>query len=167
MSKKVFFSGSKAEIDGATGYLLQPGWVEIPDAEHAEDLVARRPDCNTKEPVAGRVAEELRAAASGAHATPDLPDIDPAKLGEAAQLAGLRTDGPTLEQWMARGYTARGYPPRGYAAVPSPALDKLRGETTTQPQQQEPPTPPPTAPKPEPKPESRAPKAGRSHHKAK
>ncbi len=31
----------------------------------------------------------------------------------------LRTDGPTLEEYIAAGYTAEGYPPAGYAAVAS------------------------------------------------
>lgn len=29
---------------------------------------------------------------------------------------GLRTDGPTLAEWKARGYKAEGYPPHGYAS---------------------------------------------------
>lgn len=28
---------------------------------------------------------------------------------------GLRTDGPTLKQWVAAGYRAENYPPQGYA----------------------------------------------------
>lgn len=34
----------------------------------------------------------------------------------------LRTDGPTLEQWLQAGYTADKYPPEGYAELDSPAL---------------------------------------------
>lgn len=33
---------------------------------------------------------------------------------------GLRTDGPTLAQWLKAGYTAKGYPPQGYAATTTP-----------------------------------------------
>jgi len=32
----------------------------------------------------------------------------------------LRTDGPTLSQWIEAGYSADTYPPEGYAAVPEP-----------------------------------------------
>ena len=31
----------------------------------------------------------------------------------------LRTDGPTLEEWIASGYSKEAYPPAGYAPVPS------------------------------------------------
>lgn len=37
-----------------------------------------------------------------------------------------RKDGPTLEEYVAAGYTAGGYPPHGYEAKPSPGLDAFR-----------------------------------------
>ena len=36
---------------------------------------------------------------------------------------GLLLGGPTLEEFVERGYLAEHYPPQGYAAVPSPGLD--------------------------------------------
>lgn len=38
----------------------------------------------------------------------------------------LRTDGPTLEDFMKAGYNAADYPPKGYEAKPSPAYSKLK-----------------------------------------
>lgn len=38
----------------------------------------------------------------------------------------LRTDGPTIEEWVAKGYRAEHYPPEGWAEVPSPGLDRYR-----------------------------------------
>jgi len=38
----------------------------------------------------------------------------------------LRTDGPTLEEFLIAGYKAENYPPEGYAEKPSPALDTYR-----------------------------------------
>lgn len=35
----------------------------------------------------------------------------------------LRTDGPTLEVWVAAGYQVDKYPPDGYAELPSPMLE--------------------------------------------
>lgn len=35
---------------------------------------------------------------------------------------GLRTDGPTIEQWVAAGYWAEHYPPQGYAATLVPCV---------------------------------------------
>jgi hypothetical protein len=40
----------------------------------------------------------------------------------------LRTDGPTVEQWVAAGYRREHYPPEGYAEVDSPGLQALRSE---------------------------------------
>jgi hypothetical protein len=43
---------------------------------------------------------------------PDAPPVD---------ADGLRTDGPTPEEYVAAGYLAENYPPQGYAAKPSTA----------------------------------------------
>ncbi len=37
----------------------------------------------------------------------------------AVVLLGLRQDGPTVEEFVAAGYSAKGYPPPGYAAISS------------------------------------------------
>lgn len=60
----------------------------------------------------------------------------------------LRTDGPSLEEYVSRGYLAANYPPSGYAEVPSPGLDAFRADGTvpnTRPKQPlvEPPAEPP------------------------
>jgi len=39
---------------------------------------------------------------------------------------GLRTDGPTLEEYVEAGYLAENYPPQGWAEKPSPGLDAYR-----------------------------------------
>ena len=36
----------------------------------------------------------------------------------APEKVELRKDGPTLSEWVAKGYKAEAYPPQGYAAVP-------------------------------------------------
>lgn len=41
---------------------------------------------------------------------------------ELVNESGLRTDGPTLEQFVAAGYPATAYPPQGYAVRESPPL---------------------------------------------
>lgn len=44
--------------------------------------------------------------------------------------AGLRTDGPTLEQYVAAGYAAENYPPQGYAVrLTTFRFAKTRGTT--------------------------------------
>lgn len=45
----------------------------------------------------------------------------------------LRGDGPTLEQYLAAGYSADTYPPEGYAPKHSPAYAKLQAERETRP----------------------------------
>ena len=54
-------------------------------------------------------------------------------LHEAAPLDanGLRTDGPTLEEYVAAGYDAKGYPPQGYAAKPSTGSNAGAGTGST------------------------------------
>jgi hypothetical protein len=37
----------------------------------------------------------------------------------------LRTDGPTLEEYVERGYDPKTYPPKGYEAKPSPAFARM------------------------------------------
>jgi len=38
----------------------------------------------------------------------------------------IRDDGPTLEEYLAAGYTEAGYPPPGYTVRDSPGMDALR-----------------------------------------
>lgn len=38
------------------------------------------------------------------------------------EYSGVRSDGPTIETWIATGYPATAYPPSGYVAIPSPGL---------------------------------------------
>lgn len=42
--------------------------------------------------------------------------------------AGLRTDGPTFEQYVDAGYPPANYPPGGYVEKPSAGLDAYRAE---------------------------------------
>jgi hypothetical protein len=63
---------------------------------------------------------------SGVHVFPDGPHAhDHAAAEPAAEPVALRTDGPTLAEWVAAGYAAENYPPHGYApkdaATPAPA----------------------------------------------
>lgn len=46
---------------------------------------------------------------------------------------GLRTDGPTIEEWIRRNYTPQDYPPPGYAPVGTPgwAAEAARRGLTT------------------------------------
>ncbi len=46
---------------------------------------------------------------------------------------GLRTDGPTLEEFVAAGYDAKNYPPPGYASREPEALDWSKAMTAKQP----------------------------------
>lgn len=39
---------------------------------------------------------------------------------QEANGGGLRTDGPTVEEWVAKGYQATGYPPEGYESKSTP-----------------------------------------------
>lgn len=51
------------------------------------------------------------------------------KKGDEEEAAGkLRSDGPTLEEYVAAGYKAEGYPPEKYAPKDSPAYDALQKE---------------------------------------
>jgi hypothetical protein len=54
------------------------------------------------------------------------------KTGEEVEGEGkpaeLKTDGPTLEQYLKAGYKAEGYPPQGYAPKDSPGWKKLLAE---------------------------------------
>lgn len=64
----------------------------------------------------------------------DLPD--PMDAGTTADTTVpvnddvLRTDGPTLEDYVAAGYRAEDYPPPGYAEVPSEGLTAFRSQQT-------------------------------------
>ena len=50
----------------------------------------------------------------------ELEEVPPKAPAPAAS-SELRTDGPTLEEYVAAGYDAKTYPPKGYAAKPSKA----------------------------------------------
>jgi len=54
--------------------------------------------------------------------------VDKEQAPEAPPLndAGLRTDGPTIEQFVAAGYKDEFYPPTGYAEQDSPGLDAYK-----------------------------------------
>jgi hypothetical protein len=59
-------------------------------------------------------------------AKPDDPDarvVEPAPVRPEPDSSGLRTDGPTLAQWLKAGYIADAYPPPGYAVRPDPVAD--------------------------------------------
>jgi hypothetical protein len=45
------------------------------------------------------------------------PLVDPGRSPQQGprNAQGLRTDGPTLQEWTAAGYPAKAYPPTGYA----------------------------------------------------
>lgn len=69
---------------------------------------------------------------------PDLKGWEAKWADEPSEPETLREDGPTLEEYVAKGYKAENYPPQGYAArttpyVPAPAPDReglLLVETT-------------------------------------
>jgi hypothetical protein len=46
-----------------------------------------------------------------------------------ASVEHLREDGPTLEEFVAKGYKAENYPPKGYAPKDTPAYDASRKAT--------------------------------------
>jgi hypothetical protein len=48
------------------------------------------------------------------------------KAPESPLTQNLRTDGPTLEQWVGAGYQIENYPPVGYAELPSPLLEAIQ-----------------------------------------
>lgn len=52
------------------------------------------------------------------------------KAGEVELVSGLRTDGPTLEEWVAKGYRPDAYPPKGWAAKPfeKSDMDRMQAE---------------------------------------
>lgn len=47
-------------------------------------------------------------------------DAGPTASGKPSWDAGLRKDGPTIEQWLDAGYTAEDYPPSGFEAKSTP-----------------------------------------------
>lgn len=67
-----------------------------------------------------------KSAASGYDKPSDAPDEPPA--GAPLDAAGLRLDGPTVEEWMAIGYSESAYPPKGYAKRQSYGTPEERGE---------------------------------------
>lgn len=65
------------------------------------------------------------AAPDAVSAEPPAQDPEPEALP-----APLRTDGPTLAEWVAAGYLAEHYPPEGYAAkADAPAVEYYRVTT--------------------------------------
>lgn len=59
------------------------------------------------------IATHQQAVPLGGQPVPPLPVVEPAPPVNAE---GLRTDGPTLAEYVAKGYDAANYPPAGYAA---------------------------------------------------
>ena len=56
-------------------------------------------------------------------------------LEATAEPVALRTDGPTLEEYVNAGYSAENYPPKGYAARVEPLRVPVRnifGQLVTQ-----------------------------------
>jgi hypothetical protein len=69
------------------------------------------------DPVEKPVVETRDPNAKPWEAPGDVPRI-PSELATRDK-DGLRTDGPTLEQYVDAGYDAKDYPPEGYAKVAS------------------------------------------------
>lgn len=75
------------------------------------------------------MAKKVKTDNSDQTDTPDVPDVPEVEVeGDLVedpnkQPAVLKTDGPTLAEWVAAGYPADKYPPEGYAVntVPTPA----------------------------------------------
>jgi hypothetical protein len=70
---------------------------------HAKDSTADLPEEVAKRLIGRDLAEEAKAS-------------KPPRNEK-----GLRTDGPTLEEYVKAGYKAETYPPKGYAATPAPS----------------------------------------------
>jgi hypothetical protein len=52
--------------------------------------------------------------------------LNPTPVSVKADSSGLRTDGPTMEEFIDAGYPPSRYPPVGWTEKPSPALDAYR-----------------------------------------
>lgn len=63
-----------------------------------------------------------QAKALAAQRQTQVLDYTRKKAAESPLKQNLRTDGPTLEEWLKAGYEPKDYPPVGYAEKDSPAL---------------------------------------------
>lgn len=79
---------------------IEPGDEEPGDEDRAEDGEALPDDVDEDD---------------------EMPILDPPRDDQ-----GLRTDGPTFEEWIAAGYTGDAYPPAGYAETPTEGLSAYR-----------------------------------------
>ena len=110
-----------------------------------EDKMVAETDPTEVAVLAGRIIElknEVAAAAPASSSKAEAPPV-PAQAPKSAfkpatrsvpksapAPAALRTDGPTLAEYVAAGYSAANYPPSGYAAkaaAPAPAPTKRTG----------------------------------------
>lgn len=88
------------------------GFVEINESDFDEakhvlwDGRPSRPE--TDEEIFAREQAELKRLA------------DEAEANAPRDANGLRTDGPTAEEWVKAGYAIEGYPPSGYAVKEAP-----------------------------------------------
>jgi hypothetical protein len=78
------------------------------------------PDPMDPEDIA-RAAEEIaRKARAQADAAKALKDAKQKEVDDVIAAASLKTDGPTIAEWVAAGYMAGNYPPSGYASRSTP-----------------------------------------------
>jgi len=86
-----------------------------------EDALTKR--VGTRAELADWLARGWRLTRQAAPETEnDAPaDRNPEAAEESPQAHALRTDGPTLAEYVAAGYLAENYPPQGYAPVEDPA----------------------------------------------
>lgn len=69
----------------------------------------------------GKVAKDLIARGLAVQAPAPSPNGQDGQAG-----APLRIDGPTIEEWVQRGYDPAKYPPAGYAEKTSPGLMRFK-----------------------------------------
>ncbi len=74
------------------------------------------PDPMDPEDIAAAAEEIARQARARADAARELKLAEQKKVDDAIAAADLKTDGPTVAQYVAAGYKASGYPPEGYAS---------------------------------------------------
>ena len=87
-------------------------------------------------PVPGRHYEFIKDPDTGAESMIEyVPPQKAAAAPEPANVAvapgtppALRTDGPTIEEFVFAGYKPENYPPAGYAERPSAGLDRYRAQ---------------------------------------
>jgi hypothetical protein len=113
----------EAQIDAETAFEPAAVAQDEPAADPAPETAAEpkaAPEAPAEAPEPVEAEDEVEVAA-----VTDEPEVAAVTDEVEDEPEAMRTDGPTLKEWVEAGYAAEAYPPTGYEPVSAPAPDPI------------------------------------------